>query len=394
MRWVALALVIACTPAIPPLPSRGGPKWVELQTDHFTMWTDDAPDHARKLVRSMEKLQQIVYGIAFPDARATTRTFVIAFRNTKELHAYVAEGFGAQAFPLPNAFDQPAIVVPADAVERRPDMLTHELAHVISFNVLPQQTHWFAEGLATYFESIRLDDFTGTLDVGVPPRGRLMGARQRALPVAELFACNRMSCLDGTYYATAWAFFAFLVSAHPRELVAYMQRIAATPLAQQNALWSQMFPQLAPEVVDLELRAWIAHGRSSVKRFTIEERDVAIAERELADADVHAARGITRYLTHRRETVVSPEIAAALAADPTHVRARVIEHSLGGKLTPELAQKVAAAHADDWRAWWLAWRAGDSEALGRMCETIARDPPVDVDKLCPPPPIPAPTPEI
>src|SRR5438132_294715 len=83
----------------------------------------------------------------------------------------------------------------ADALVRRRDMLTHELAHVISFNVLPQQTHWFAEGLATYFESVRLDEVTNTLEVGVPPRGRLLEARRHTMPVAALFACEEMRCL-------------------------------------------------------------------------------------------------------------------------------------------------------------------------------------------------------
>jgi hypothetical protein len=391
-----LAVLVACAactpPAFPKLPSEGGPKWYELSSPHFTVWTDDAPEHATRLVRVMERMQQIVRAIAFPDAAMPAKTFVVAFRNPEELHAYIPRAVAALTFPTPNALDAPAIVLSVDTLDRNRNLLAHELAHVISFHVLHSQPKWFAEGLATYFETVRLDDDSGAVDIGVPQRGRFQELiRTRPVPLVDLFACNAASCIDSRFYATAWAFFAFLVNEHGKELVQYMQRMGDAPPEALSALWSQLFPALAPGVIDHELAKWIKYGKSSIKKFHARFDDVSIAVRELRDADVHAARGIVHHLHVRRGEL--PEITAALAADPTHVLARVIAIAHGAAVAPELAQRIVAAHPDDWRAWWVSWRAGGGDtAHGTMCTLIAKDPPVTRDTLCPPAPTPTPPP--
>ena len=63
---IALTLVLAgckLPPAIPTLPSKGGPAWVEVTSAHFTVWTD-SPERARGLIQVMEQLREVVYGTA------------------------------------------------------------------------------------------------------------------------------------------------------------------------------------------------------------------------------------------------------------------------------------------------------------------------------------------
>ena len=57
--------MFACRPppAVPPLPSKGGPPWVEASSAHFTVWTD-APDRAKGLVQTMERLREVVFATA------------------------------------------------------------------------------------------------------------------------------------------------------------------------------------------------------------------------------------------------------------------------------------------------------------------------------------------
>jgi hypothetical protein len=60
-RWsIVVVLLVACGPAIPPLPSAGGPAWLELASGHFTLWTDAGAERGRELVREMERRYQLI----------------------------------------------------------------------------------------------------------------------------------------------------------------------------------------------------------------------------------------------------------------------------------------------------------------------------------------------
>ena len=48
--WVFVLLsMIACAPAIPHLPSQGGPAWFEIKSEHFRLWTDDSIERGRQV---------------------------------------------------------------------------------------------------------------------------------------------------------------------------------------------------------------------------------------------------------------------------------------------------------------------------------------------------------
>ena len=85
----ALVLVAACGGWVPALPSQGGPAWVEVQSEHFTLWTDAGAGRGTELVEQMEYLHQIVFGVAFPTWPDAGRAFAIGLRDSDELHAYI-----------------------------------------------------------------------------------------------------------------------------------------------------------------------------------------------------------------------------------------------------------------------------------------------------------------
>jgi hypothetical protein len=86
------------------------------------------------------------------------------------------------------------------------------------------------------------------------------------------------------------------------------------------------------------------------------------------------------------DTEAKASAQAALSLEPNHVTAQLVSASyFKDKLTPALGRAVAAAHPDDWRAWFLdavaLFRAeGESPeqqaAEARVCELIARNPAV------------------
>src|SRR4029079_3077495 len=58
---VVLSVVAcACVPSIPPLPRDGGPSWLELKTEHVTLWTDAPSRDGRELVREVERRRELI----------------------------------------------------------------------------------------------------------------------------------------------------------------------------------------------------------------------------------------------------------------------------------------------------------------------------------------------
>ncbi len=131
--------------------------------------------------------------------------------------------------------------------------------------------------------------------------------------------------------------------------------------AEPARAWAEALPQLPLDTVDGELRQWLAYGKVGVSQFDIDLVEPAVTERALTDADALAVRALLRY-------GVGGDLEAALAADPTELLARLVQASTG-PIPLDAARATAAAHPDDWRAWWLVVRAapGDVDARDKLC---------------------------
>lgn len=323
----------------------------------------------------METLRQVVIGVSGLD-EPKGKIFVVAFDTVDEVHEYVPAQFIAHAWSGHNVMRQPVIVLAGESLERDRQIVTHELTHVIMYSVIATQPTWFAEGIAGYFETVRLNEQHANLEIGVPLRGRIATLhREGPRPVAQLFGCDHPKCEDDVFYATTWALFAYLQNEHPHELSRYMSQLAATPLGQHPPTWTEVVPSLPPATLDQELRTWLAYGNLRVLRYNIELREWPSTERPLAEADVLAAKGVLRYLG-RRDHLELPEIDQALALDRMNVLANLVTAVDEGRVDPDRAHALTAAHPDDWRAWWLAWRAArtfaeSSEARDKTCSLAA-----------------------
>lgn len=146
--------------------------------------------------------------------------------------------------------------------------------------------------------------------------------------------------------------------------------------------------------LDHELARFAAYGKQLVRKYDVKLRDWPITQRTLGDADVQAARGLIRHLLDWKGPLPA-EIDAAIAAAPTHVVAHVVRTAHANKIDPDAARAIAAAHPDDWRAWWLvgfALQQGPeaSEARDKLCALVAKNPAVLPPGLCPPQTPPAP----
>lgn len=358
---VVLVVVVACGgPAIPPLPSKGGPAWRELTSDHFTLWTDASEGRARELMRDMEDLRHVVIGIGFHGG-GDGRVLVIALRDLDEARAFMPGEFRAMASEANSYIHQPMIMMAADA-ER--EVVVHELVHTISQTVIPVQPRWFAEGLAKYFDSVVMDRERGTVDLGRAPtyRGEPM-VLSRLMSLRQLVACDGLHCVDRHFYAAAWALFTYLMNVKKGDVRTYIPMIASANLDELEA----------------EMKRWLVNGSHTVLHFNVTFPSYSVTARDLGDADVHAARALLRLEFQERPDLAKLDASAALAIDPTHVMAAFLVYRAGQPLDVEKARAVAAAHPDDWRAQLMlayAVKQGDEAgaAFTRACELAAANP--------------------
>jgi hypothetical protein len=382
-----LVLACACGAAIPPVPGRGGPAWHEVASEHFVVWTDGDVDDARALVQIVEHLRQVELGVSWFNATTNTRAFVIALRRQYEVEPFIPKNAAAQAFPPADGVFQPCIILSIDGFDHNPRTVTHEMTHVISFNALRAQPPWFAEGLATYFETLKIAD-DGSFELGAPNDARLKPLlRTGPMNIAELFECRGQRCIEPQFYATAWALFSFLENRFPDRLLRYVQRLTEVPASAQAPVFGEVFPELTPHELDRTLATWIKVGDVRIHQYRAKLRAWPVTVRALGDADVLAVRGLMRYL-HAPRGPVPPEITAAIAADRTNVLARIVEAAPARHADAAVARDVAAAHPDDWRAWWLVAIAAASiderqDARAKMCAALPKNPAVLPPLMCP-----------
>jgi hypothetical protein len=358
----------ACGPALPPLPAQGGPPWRELVSEHFVVWTDSTPEHARELVREMEHLRQVEVGAVFRAAAGPGRAFVIAPRDSAELHEFLSSQFGAIAFPSTNALHQAFAVLPAATFASDEDRVAaHELTHVISYAFIHHQPRWFAEGMAKFLETIDIDEKNGVVDLGREPTQRGPGRMviHRLVSLAKMFQCAELRCADVAFYATAWAFFTYLVNTHTAELDRYIDLLAKDTEPQHA--WDQVFAGVDLEQLDADMRRWLTTGKHVVVHLKVAFAEVPIAERMLTDADVYAVRAVMRFHLRSGHDAMK-DVRAALALDANNVLAHVIGYEVTHQIDAGAARATASAHPDDWRAWWLvaaAVRTGDEAIAAR-----------------------------
>src|SRR5262245_35176948 len=111
---IGIAWMVACGPAIPPLLNRGGPAWLEVQSEHFTLWTDTSAKRAHELMHELELRRQLLV-TAMKHATAKDRAFVIALASARETSVYLPEQAIAAAWNAQNPTHQPGILLAANS---------------------------------------------------------------------------------------------------------------------------------------------------------------------------------------------------------------------------------------------------------------------------------------
>jgi len=380
MRQTCIALLLgSCAHWHEPmrLPSKGGPPWVEYNTRHFRLQTDLDVEPARKLAIQMEQRRSGLISAAWHGATFEgPRTRVVAFRNSSELQTFLRRGV-AGIWTLDTAGEK-LMVLAASFTDQRADLagygiqvFTHELAHDLASSYFARQPRWLSEGMARCLETMILDEKHHKVIIGVPTRTAF---RIESLP--RLFRAEREG--RGIDEDEAGGLVFYLENREGKAFNEYQKALYRGD--DPDAAWASFFPAYATEdgqwVLQKKVSEYVKEVGYTQRGFNIGGAELidylgAVEERPMPEPELRALRG-ELWLTlqgddeQRARGEVAEEARAALAQDPTLVRALELQLKLAETRADRLALATAAQQQrpEDFRAWMLTDEAlGDDTAL-------------------------------
>jgi hypothetical protein len=351
---LALCLCVSCA-GLPPVPSKGGPQWLRLETDHFVLYSDQTQTASLRTIQEFERVLDAYLRLGW----VTTGTLplklnVVVFDDNEDFNEFASDEVGG--YHIPEALFEPFVVMPR--AERSDDWTTlkHELTHYIAYQAIPKQPKWFAEGIASYFETARFDA-GGEFVVGAAPRNHYAVLKWYGrIPTGQLMSAQPPSPLSPRTYASSWLLVHYLMSEHG-EAFARLQESLARGTAPDTA-WQEAFPDLPVSNLDSVLERYLQRGAYAAYSRKVPPVSVTPRVRSLSDADVYALRA-KLYLTcpggscraQARERA-RQNAALALQSDPNQLDAAVLQlERYKGQKGIERARILARAHPDAWLAW-------------------------------------------
>lgn len=177
--FIPLALTFALA-AIFPLATRGqASTWLEVRTEHFTVFTSAGESAGRATADRLEALHRALSRMAGTPREATVPTKVFVFADDDELQPFkpaMAAGRRGSGRAVAGGFFAPReltnfVVANARTAQPISSTIQHELLHQFATQNLPRLPFWFNEGLAEYYSTFEVQGGIGI--IGRPHRANL-----------------------------------------------------------------------------------------------------------------------------------------------------------------------------------------------------------------------------
>jgi hypothetical protein len=191
--------------------------WIEVSTQHFTVYCDGNEKQARHIADQFERMRA-VFHVAFPEMKVdlSAPILVIAVKNAKDFRALEPEAYLAKgALDLAGLFlrvpDKNYVLVRLDATGEHPyATVYHEYTHLLLSKTESWMPLWLDEGLAQFYENTEINE-KGTV-LGEATANQMDALkRRRLLPLTALFKVDRNSPYyheeqkGSVFYAESWA---------------------------------------------------------------------------------------------------------------------------------------------------------------------------------------------
>lgn len=223
------------------LRAEGIQHWLEVKTEHFTVYCDGSERQARTVSAQLERMHDL-FAKLLPHATedAGSRIVVLALKNRRDFQGVEpVEYLGKGSLDLAGYFlqtpDQSFIALRLDGEGEHPyGVLYHEYTHYMLRHAVTIPV-WLNEGLAQFYENTDLGDKTARF--GQPSANELIYLRQqRLIPLPTLFAVDHNSPFyheqdkGNVFYAESWALTHMLFlrdfQRHTMNLSAYVSDVA------------------------------------------------------------------------------------------------------------------------------------------------------------------------
>ncbi len=216
MPRLLLCFVLLLLTTASRLHAESGPHWLQVKTEHFTVYTDGSDHQARQISAQLERMQGL-FAKLLPHATTDTgsRILVLALKNRKDFQmVQPADSLAKGSLDLAGLFlqrqDRSYILLRLDTEGEHPYAIVyHEYTHymVRHIEALPL---WLNEGLAQFYQNTDLDEKTARF--GQPAANEIRYLReQKLIPLPTLFAVDHNSPFyheqdkGNVFYAESWA---------------------------------------------------------------------------------------------------------------------------------------------------------------------------------------------
>lgn len=270
----AAALVVSC--AIAAGCVRADPTqraWHEVRTPRFTLVTDidadDAVDRARELDERGAALADFFrYLVPRRIVAPSRHVRIVHLESCTELEQIYGSDVGG--FVTSGAgFGYERLIVSCESGDYAPEILLHELTHDLSRRYFAQLPSWLSEGLATYLQTITVDNGNAVIGHASRIDSRQWRALQRLPSLDELLSMDPQTFYDlptRRGYFAAWKLTHLMANRspeHARRFQIYLAALASG--AGETAAFDRAFGDMRDRLSD-EYRSYHLTRQINVRR--------------------------------------------------------------------------------------------------------------------------------
>ncbi|MES1204630.1 MAG: DUF1570 domain-containing protein [Pseudomonadota bacterium] len=359
----------AAAPVAPAAAPDAPERWLSLESRHFALMTDQNAADAQRLVRDLEEYFAAMVAVGFraPPADRDAIPIVALAKREETLHYLQPWADGVFFSRLPY---RPFIVLGSGKQGFGGVIVRHELVHTVTELAMPRDLPtWYAEGLATYFETLAYDRERGQLLLGRAELSKveLLKTRGPYRPVADLMNDRARSLVAedaDRAYATWWLLMHFLIHDASDVLVTYQRALAEGRDA--TTAWQSAASTEFRNALDERLARYVTDKRYlACRRMVWSAPAVGIATAPVSAATALATGAMLDVVGTRQQpqneashrAAARDRVVRALALDPTNLVALQVSLALGDRLTVLQVREALRGHEGNWMAWMLLFEA-------------------------------------
>lgn len=341
------------------LPSRGGAHWLRVVGPNVTVYSDLPRATAERMAGDLERLLSAYLQAGWHTRGTLSRHVqVVLFKRFGDYQAY-DETMHLGYYEGGIFFVQWLVTYRGAGFET----LTHELTHFVAFQAMPNQPRWFAEGIAQFFENVRLSDEGLVLGEPPPAYARLLDhvdPEALQLPsTSRLFVRtgdNRDPLSETRFYVASWLLVHYLMMKHGDAFGRYQEALASG--ASFDDAWQKAFPGWTVEEVDRRLHQYLRTGVLMPYTVPVTVTEPRLQVSTLSDAEVASLWALLHLRCPSCDARATAELRngvdTALRLDRDNLWARALQRTvLHQGMTIAEAQSLVNAHPGDWLAWTL-----------------------------------------